>query len=137
MRVAVEADAVICIAAHRHGYVPPPDLGGDGERSVDAAKRGGKRVFAFLVDTSAPWTGVKEQDRLTIEPQEKFPEIIEAVQKSNEFKAYLERESTWNTFSTPEDLAKLVAVTLAKFSSQSGFALRGEAVLRRCQPADR
>jgi Domain of unknown function (DUF4062) len=45
MRMAAEADAVICIVAHRYGYVPPPELGGDGERSitwleVDAAKRG-------------------------------------------------------------------------------------------------
>jgi hypothetical protein len=34
MRLAREADAVICIVAHRYGYVPPKDLGGDGERSI-------------------------------------------------------------------------------------------------------
>ena len=59
MRMAAEADAVICVVAHRYGYVPPPELGGDGERSitwleVDAAKRAGKPVFAFLVDPKAP-----------------------------------------------------------------------------------
>ncbi len=61
MRMAAEADAVICIVAHRYGYVPPKELGGDGERSitwleVDAAKRAGKPVFAFLVDPKAAWT---------------------------------------------------------------------------------
>jgi hypothetical protein len=55
MRMAAEADAVICIVAHRYGYVPPLELGGDGERSitwleVDAAKRAGKPVFPFLID---------------------------------------------------------------------------------------
>src|SRR5436309_6289580 len=91
MKMAAEADAVICIVAHRYGYVPPVELGGDGERSitwleVDAAKSAGKPVFAFLVDPKAPWTGVKEQDRLTSEPPAKVPEIVTAVQKLQEFK---------------------------------------------------
>jgi hypothetical protein len=34
MRMAAEADAVVCIVAHRYGYVPPVELGGDGERSI-------------------------------------------------------------------------------------------------------
>src|SRR5271165_6668055 len=103
MRMAAEADAVICIVAHRYGYVPPTDLGGDGERSitwleVDAAKRAGKPVFAFLVDPKAPWTEVKEQDRLTSEPPEKVPEIAKAVQKLQEFKTYLGSERMRQTF---------------------------------------
>src|SRR5579859_428537 len=69
MRIAAQADAVTCIVAHRYGFVPPKELGGDGERSitwleVDAAKRAGKQVFAFLVDPKAPWTEIREQDRL-------------------------------------------------------------------------
>jgi hypothetical protein len=59
---------------------------------VDAAKRAAKPVFAFLVDPRAPWTGVKEQDRLTSEPPEKAIEIINAVHDLQKFKAYLERE---------------------------------------------
>ncbi|HEV2990935.1 MAG TPA: DUF4062 domain-containing protein, partial [Candidatus Angelobacter sp.] len=127
MRMAAEADAVICIVAHRYGYVPPPELGGDGERSitwleVDAAKRAGKPVFAFLVDPKAPWTAAKEQDRLTTEPPEKFPEIAKAVQKLQEFKAYLERECIRNTFSSKEELAEFVAIALAKFEPQRAHA---------------
>ena len=131
MRMASEADALVCIVAHRYGYVPPMELGGDGERSitwleVDAAKRAGKPVFAFLVDPKAPWTAVKEQDRLTSEPPENIPEIVRAVQKLQEFKNYLARECTLGTFSSDEELAKLVALAIAKFVPQAGrgFAAR-------------
>jgi len=127
MRMAAEADAVICVVAHRYGYVPPPELGGDGERSitwleVDAAKRAGKPVFAFLVDPKAPWTEVKEQDRLTSEPPDKIPEIVKAVQKLQEFKAYLERECTRQIFTNPDDLATHVTAALHHFTPQHGHA---------------
>jgi tetratricopeptide (TPR) repeat protein len=122
MRMAAEADAVICIVAHRYGYVPPVELGGDGERSitwleVDAAKRAGKPVFAFLVDPKAPWTEVKEQDRLVSEP-EKAAEVFKAVRKLQEFKAYLDR-GIRQTFNSAEELAKLVAIALANFAPHS------------------
>lgn len=122
-RMAAEADAVVCIVAHRYGYVPPPELGGDGERSltwleVDAAKRAGKPVFAFVVDSSAPWAELKEQDRLVSEP-EKATEIIQSVKKLQGFKAYLGREFMVAAFSTSEELAKLVAITLARLTPRS------------------
>ena len=123
MRMAAEADAVICVVAHRYGYVPPPEVGGDGERSITwlevaAAKRAGKPVFAFVVDPKAPWTEVREQDRLTSEPPEKTAEIVKAVQKLKEFKAYLESEYTRSTFSSADELAQLVTTTLANFVPQ-------------------
>jgi len=123
MRLAAEADAVVCIVAHRYGYVPPVELAGDGERSitwleVDAAKRAGKPVFAFLVDPKAPWTEVKEQDRLVSEP-ENLAEIAKAVAKLKEFKDYLGRECTRLTFTSADELAKLVAISLANFRSTS------------------
>ncbi len=37
MRMAAEADAVICIVAHRYGYVPPPKLGEKLTASTSAA----------------------------------------------------------------------------------------------------
>ena len=122
MRMAAEADAVVCIVAHRYGYVPPVELGGDGERSitwleVDAAKGVGKPVFAFLVDPKAPWTEVREEGRLVSEP-EKTDEIVKAVRKLQEFKAYLNR-FTRQTFTSVEELAKLVAITVATFGSTS------------------
>ena len=127
MQMAARSDAVICIVAHPYGYVPPPELGGDGERSitwleVDAAKRAGKRVFVFLLDPKAQWNEVKEQDRLTSEPPEKAAEIVKAVQKLKEFKAYLENEFTRSTFSSADQLAQLVTATLANLVSQTGRA---------------
>ncbi|HXI39443.1 MAG TPA: DUF4062 domain-containing protein, partial [Bryobacteraceae bacterium] len=123
MRMAAEADAVVCIVAHRYGYVPPPDFGGDGERSITwlevrAAIRAAKPVFAFLVDPKAPWTEAKEQDRLVSEPPENAPRIFEAVQKLKEFKAYLETVGVRNTFAGPDELAKHVAITLANFGER-------------------
>lgn len=120
MQMVAGADAVICIVAHRYGYVPPPEFGGDGERSitwleVDAAKRAGKPVFVFLVDPAAPWTAVKEQDRLVTEP-DKSAEIIKAVRKLQEFKTWLNNESIRATFKNDEELAKLAAITVANFS---------------------
>lgn len=120
MRMAAEADAVVCIVAHRYGYVPPVELGGDGERSitwleVDAAKRAGKPVFAFVVDPAAQWDEVKEQDRLVSEP-ENAAEIFKAVQELQEFKDYLGRECTIATFTSPEHLAERVVIALANFT---------------------
>jgi len=104
-REAAAADAVVCIVAHRYCYVPPVELGGDGERSitwleVDAAKRAGRPVFAFLVQSDIPWTAVKESDRLNTEPPEKAAEIVKAVQKLNEFKAY-SASANWPSSASP------------------------------------
>jgi hypothetical protein len=95
LQLAADAAAVICIVAHRYGYVPPPELGGDGERSitwleVDAARRAGKPVFALLVDPKAPWSAVREQDRFLTE-REKSAEILKAIDKLQEFKASLQK----------------------------------------------
>ena len=127
VRAAAEADALICVVAHRYGYVPPKELGGDGERSitwleVDAAKRAGKPVFAFLVDPVAPWTGVKEQDRLVSEPEDKATEILKSVRKLKEFKAYLERETTRALFSNPSQLAEYVTAAISKLNLGIGDA---------------
>ncbi len=121
--MAAEADAVICIVAHRYGYVPPVALGGDGQRSitwleVEAAKKADRPVYAFIVDPAAPWAEVKEQDRLTQEPPEKTMEIVEAVKQLKNFKDYLHANTLrWN-FSNADELAKLVVIALAKFSAQ-------------------
>src|SRR5580704_7152922 len=125
--MVAQADALICIVAHRYGFVPPPEQGGDGERSitwleVDAAKRAGKPVFVFLLDPKAPWNETKEQDRLTSEPPERTAEIVKAVQKLKEFRAYLEREYTRSTFSSADQLAQLVTTTLANFVPQTDHA---------------
>src|ERR1022692_4589053 len=127
-KLAAGADAVICIVAHRYGYVPPVELDGDGERSmtwleVDAAKHAGKPVFAFLIDPDAPWTGLREEGRLVSEP-EKAAEIVKAVQKLQEFKAYLKRVCTFTTFASPEQLAERVVIALANATPQATATAR-------------
>lgn len=117
MRQAEEADAIICIVAHRYGYVPPVELGGDGESSITwlevaAAKAKGKPVLAFLVDPNATWTEQKEQDRLVSEP-EKATEIIQAVNKLQEFKSYLSKECTLVNFTSADNLAHHVTAAVA------------------------
>jgi hypothetical protein len=125
VRMAAEADGVICVVAHRCGYIPPPELGSDGIRSitwleVDAARH----VFPFIVDPKAPWTDVKEQDRLVSEPG-KLAEIAHAVKKQQDFKTYLQRRykvqnftDPVQNFTDPEHLAELVAIMLANFATQ-------------------
>jgi hypothetical protein len=136
LKLAADAAAVICLVAHRYGYVPPTDLGGDGERSitwleVDAARRAGKPVFAFLVDPKAPWSAVREQDRLLTE-RDKSSEILKAIDKLQEFKAWLERETTRQTFTTPDDLVRQVTAALSHFTSRPGHA--PESTTRVWQP---
>ena len=119
MKEAAAADAVVCVVAHRYGYVPPVALGGDGEHSitwleVSAAKKAGKPVFAFVIEPNAPWTAAKEQDRLLDEP-DKSAEIIGAVRKLQEFKKELGDENTLRFFKNPDDLATQVATSLAHF----------------------
>lgn len=125
-RMAEGADAVICIVAHRYGYIPPPELGGDGERSITwlevaAAKQAGKPVFAFLVDPQAPWTTAKEQDRLVDEP-ENAAEVFAAVQKLKQFKEYLSRECLRQFFTDPNHLAAQVTAALSNFKPQTTHA---------------
>jgi tetratricopeptide (TPR) repeat protein len=121
--MAADADAVVCIVGHRYGYVPPVALDGDGERSITwlevaAAKKARKPVYAFIVDPAAPWTEVKEQDRLTQEPPEKTMEIVEAVKQLKNFKDYLHANTLrWN-FSNADELATLVVLALANFRAE-------------------
>jgi hypothetical protein len=107
--MAAEADAVVCIVARRYGYVPPKELGGDGERSitwleVDAASRAGKPVLAFILDANAPRTEFKPSERLNAESPQEVVETLQATQKLEEFKAYLEREFTRKTSRMPTNL---------------------------------
>jgi hypothetical protein len=114
---AAAADAVVVLVAHRYGYVPPRELGGDGKRSITwlevaAAREAGKPVFAFLVDRHAPWVLPKEQDRLLTEP-DRAQDIFNAVQGLVEFRKYLEANFTCSSFTNEEHLATLVTATLA------------------------
>jgi len=66
-RLAGQSDVVVVVVAHRYGWVPSVDEGGDGERSItriefDTAVDPGVNVplLAFLVDDRSVWTEVTE-----------------------------------------------------------------------------
>ncbi len=120
---AARSDVVIVMVAHRYGYVPSADLGGDGKRSITwlevlAARQAGKPVFAFLIDPKAPWGQPKESDLLNTEPEEKHAEILAATRGLREFKAYLQASRTFDTFTNEDDLARKVATTLSNHLMQ-------------------
>src|SRR5262250_962216 len=61
-RLAASADLVVCIVAHRYGYEPDAGRGSITRREVEAARRAGKPVYAWIVDDKYLWTEPKEQD---------------------------------------------------------------------------
>ena len=63
-RLARESDVVVCIVAHRYGFVPEKVKGSITRREVEAAKNAGKDVLVWIVDDNFPWTEKKEQDLL-------------------------------------------------------------------------
>jgi hypothetical protein len=116
---AAGADAVVVLVAHRYGYVPPKELGGDGEKSitwleVEAAHTAGRLVFAFMLNPQASWDQPKEQDRLLTEP-EKTQEILDNIRRLQEFRKYLQSTCTFKTFTSADDLKAEVTATLANF----------------------
>lgn len=122
-RLAAEADAVIVIVAHRYGWVPTADEGGDGKKSitwieVEAAHGAKKPVFAFLVDPEAPWDRSKEQDRLTTATTHgQIMEVAAAVQSLQDFKMFLQK-GVRDTFTNADDLEAKVATSLANWLNE-------------------
>jgi formylglycine-generating enzyme required for sulfatase activity len=113
---AAEADAVLVVVAHRYGWVPTVEEGGDGVKSVtwhevDAAKAAGRPVFAFLVDEKAQWTEKTEQDRLK-DPSEDPLAVATAVRALSQFRALLAKQPV-GFFSTPDSLRAEVSAALA------------------------
>src|SRR6185503_1824980 len=69
-RLARESDVVVCIVAHRYGYVPEKGRGSITRREVEAAHKAGKDVLVWIVADDHPWSATQEQDLLT------RPEVI-------------------------------------------------------------
>jgi hypothetical protein len=111
-------DALIVIVGHRYGWIPSKKDGGDGERSitwweVKWALDKGKPVYAFLVDPDATWVGEREQDRLTSATTDQAAhEVWHAVRKLQDFRAFLDADTTRELFLSADDLAAKVATSL-------------------------
>jgi hypothetical protein len=118
-----ECDALVVMVAHRYGWIPGVDEGGDGKKSitwieVETALEAGKPVFAFLVDMDFGWTQPKEQDLLVKAKEKKeIDDIIKKVQAHQEFRTYLETKAalTRDIFTIPDELATKVSTSLSNW----------------------
>ncbi len=119
-RKARESDVLVCIVAHRYGWVPEKGRGSITRREVEAAKAAGKGVLAWIVADDHPWTEKKEQDLLTdptvFDNPTRVAEVVEAVKALAEFKGWLRATFVCETFTTPDDLGRKIAIGL-KYSA--------------------
>lgn len=131
-RLAASSDLVVCLVGHRYGYEPDKGRGSITRREVEAARRAGKSVYAWIVDDNYPWTEPKEQDRLT-QPDvqadpDKVLEVLAAVKALQEFKSWLRKEFVADTFTTPDELGRKIATTLANASAAAAAAPGRQAI---------
>lgn len=119
-RKARECDVLLCIVAHRYGYVPEKGRGSITRREVESARSAGKHVLVWLVADDHPWTEKKEQDLLTaptvLADPARIAEVATGVQGLLDFKTWLRGTFVFETFTTPDDLGRKIAIALRKFS---------------------
>jgi tetratricopeptide (TPR) repeat protein len=117
-RKARECDVLVCIVAHRYGFVPDKGRGSITRREVEAAKAAGKDVLVWIVADDYPWTEKKEQDLLTdptvLADPARIGEVAAGVQALLDFKACLRASFTYEAFTTPDDLGRKIAITLGR-----------------------
>jgi tetratricopeptide (TPR) repeat protein len=125
-----ESNGLVVMVAHRYGWVPGMDDGGDGIKSitrieVETAVDEGIPVFAFLVDMNYGWTQPKEQD-LLLQAKEKqdVEKVFQNVKALKDFREFLENKAglTRDTFTSPEDLALKVATSLSTWAREPKLA---------------
>jgi hypothetical protein len=116
-RKARECDVVVCIVAHRYGFVPEKGRGSITRREVEAAKAAARDVLVWIVADDYPWPEKKEQDLLAdptvLADPARVTEVAENVRALLEFKAWLRTSFTVETFTTPDDLGRKIAVALS------------------------
>lgn len=118
-RKARESDLVVCIVAHRYGFVPEKGRGSITRREVEAANAAGKDVLVWIVADDHPWTEKKEQDLLTdptvLADSARVAEVAAGVQALLDFKTWLRATFVCDTFTTPDELGRKIAVALPKY----------------------
>ncbi len=118
-RKARESDVVVCILAHRYGFVPEKGRGSITRREVEAARAARKDVLVWIVADDHPWSEKKEQDLLTdptvLADPVRIAEIAAGVQSLLDFKTWLRASYVCEAFTTPDDLGRKIAVALSKY----------------------
>ena len=127
-RLARESDVTVCIVAHRYGFEPEKGRGSITRREVEAAKAAGKDVLVWIVADDHPWTEKKEQDLLTdptvLADPARVADVAAGVAALREFKAWLRKTFVCDTFTTPDELGRKIAVALSNRSAQPDAAHR-------------
>jgi tetratricopeptide (TPR) repeat protein len=127
---AQECDVLVCIVAHRYGFVPGKGLGSITRREVEAAKAAGKEVLVWIVADDFPWTEKREQDLLTdptvLADPLRIAEVAASVQALLDFKTWLRATFVCETFTTPNDLGRKIAVALSARGKAPAAAARAQ-----------
>ena len=110
---------MVCIVAHRYGFVPEKGRGSITRREVEAAKAAGKVVLVFIVADDHPWTEKREQDLLTdpsvLADPARIVEVATGVQALLDFKAWLRATFVCDTFTMPDEVGRKIATALPKY----------------------
>ena len=127
-RMARACDVLVCIVAHRYGFVPDKGKGSITRREVEAAKAAGRAVLVWIVADDQPWTEKKEQDLLTdptvLADPARVAEVAEGVQALLDFKTWLRASFVCDAFTTPDDLGRKIAVALSARAQPAAAATR-------------
>ena len=117
-RLARDSDVVLCIVAHRYGFIPEKGKGSITRREVEAAQAAGREVLVFLVAEEYPWSEKKEQDLLTdpavLADSARVTQVMEGVTGLVDFKAWLRATFVYDTFTTPDELGRKIAIALQR-----------------------
>lgn len=122
-RLAADCDVLICVVAHRYGYEPEPGKGSITRREVEAAQRAGKPVLVWIVDDAFPWAETKERDipirsDTVVAESATVSEGADAGRSLQDFKAWLRKTFVTESFTTPDDLGRRVAIVVGQFGMQ-------------------
>lgn len=119
-RLARESDVVVCIVAHRYGFVPEKGRGSITRREVEAAHKAGRDVLVWIVSDDYSWSDKKEQDLLTdpsvLADPAKIAEVTDGIRGLLDFKSWLLKNFTPERFTASDDLGRKIAIALANYS---------------------
>jgi hypothetical protein len=125
-----KCDVVIVIVAHRYGWVPPEQAGGE-HKSItrlecERAVLCGKELLAFVVDEQCPWPAeLKEEHQAALAVlegdtrEERMKAILRNVKQLKEFKTWLNDKWMRARFGTAENLAWEVSAALGDWRCQN------------------
>ena len=129
-----EADVLLVIVVHRHGWTPPDQPRGE-HKSItrlecERAHGNGKKVIPFFVHEDAGWDRKLDETYRINEAQP--PDVLRVaaevgrnVQELGAFRAWLNPLATHRSFLNPDNLAMEVLHALTEWGKKQGIAATG------------